>query len=245
MTGMPMEKIVFFACQKVDMPEAEKRRGCAFSLTDHRSAKTNLYGQQTTSQLGRKCFVFSFFEQFEYLLFRDILKKLPQLDATFSHRATYHAANANPLKVDSSAEVLSGVDGLVTKLLLDTEDLVELGKTLGTSRGTSLDLTSAETDDNVGNGDILGLTRSVGDHDTPASAESVLGGLDGLGDGTDLVDLEEKGVASLGLNGLLDEGRVGDSQIVTGEQVLAMATRRERTAQCTYPTIWKSEFLKK
>ena len=51
-------------------------------------------------------------------------------------------------------------------------------------------------------------------HDTPASGEGVLGGVDGLGDGTDLVDLEEEGVASLGLNGLLDELGVGDGKVI-------------------------------
>ena len=97
------------------------------------------------------------------------------------------------LQVDSGAEVLASVDGLAAKLLLDTEDLVELGETLGTSRSTSLDLAGAETDDDVGNGDILSLTRAVGDHDAPAGTEGVLGSLDSLGDGTDLVDLQEKG----------------------------------------------------
>ena len=95
----------------------------------------------------------------------------------------------NSLQVDGSAEVVTGVDGLVTELLLDTEDLVELGKTLRTGRGTGLDLAGTETDNDIGNGDVLSLTGTVGDHDTPASGEGVLGGVDGLGDGTDLVDL--------------------------------------------------------
>ncbi|KAI6754374.1 hypothetical protein HG530_012888 [Fusarium avenaceum] len=113
------------------------------------------------------------------------------------------------------AEVSTRVDGLVTKLLLNSEDLVELGKTLRSGRGTGLDLTSTETDSDVSNGDILSLTGSVRDHDTPAVGVRVLGGLDGLGQSTNLVDLEEEGVARLELNGLLDAERVGDSQIVT------------------------------
>lgn len=103
----------------------------------------------------------------------------------------------------------------LTELLLNAENLVELGKTLRAGWCTGLDLSGAQTDNNIGNGHILGLTGAVGDHDTPASAESILGGLDGLGDGTDLVDLEEKSVARLELNGLLDELRVGDGQIIT------------------------------
>jgi len=122
---------------------------------------------------------------------------------------------ARPLHVDSGAEVLAAVDGIAAELFLDTEDLVELGKTLRTGWSTSLDLTTAKTNSDVSNGDILGLARTVRDHDTPSCAVGILGGLNGLGDGTDLVDLEEKGVASLGLDGLLDELWVGDSQVIT------------------------------
>lgn len=119
------------------------------------------------------------------------------------------------LKVDRCAELLASVDGVLAQLLFDTEDLVELGETLGTGRSTGLDLTGAETDDDVGNGDVLGLTGAVRDHDTPATGVGVLGGLDGLGEGTDLVDLEQKGVAGLELDGLLDAEGVGDGQVVT------------------------------
>ena len=78
------------------------------------------------------------------------------------------------------------------------------------------------------------------DHDTPAGGVSVLGSLDGLGDGTNLVDLEEKSIACLGLDGLLDKGRVGDSQIITAFNI---SRRRCERAKVTYPTIWKSEVL--
>src|SRR5690606_37239571 len=80
---------------------------------------------------------------------------------------------------------------------------------------TSLDLTSAETDNNVGNGDIFSLTRPVGDHDAPASSIGVLCGLDRLAEGTNLVDLEEERVASLLLDSSLDADGVGDSQVIT------------------------------
>lgn len=114
-----------------------------------------------------------------------------------------------------NSELLTSVDSLVTQLLRDTEDLVELGETLGTGWGTGLDLTSTETDDDIGNGDILSLTGSVRDHDTPAGGVGVVGCLDGLGESTNLVDLEEEGVAGLLLDGTLDADWVGDSEIVT------------------------------
>lgn len=55
----------------------------------------------------------------------------------------------------------------------------------------------------------------MGDHDTPVVGVGVLGGLDGLGQGTDLVNLQQKSVARLELDGLLDAEGVGDSQVIT------------------------------
>jgi len=50
-----------------------------------------------------------------------------------------------PLQVDGSSEVLAGIDSLVTKLLLDSQNLVKLCETLRSCRGTRLDLSSSET----------------------------------------------------------------------------------------------------
>lgn len=44
---------------------------------------------------------------------------------------------------------------------------------------------------------VLGLARSVRDHDAPTTLLRVVSGLDGLGDGADLVDLEQQTVARL------------------------------------------------
>lgn len=55
----------------------------------------------------------------------------------------------------------------------------------------------------------------MGDHDAPAIGVGVLGSLDGLGEGTDLVDLEQESVGRLELNGLLNAQRVGDGQVIT------------------------------
>lgn len=134
----------------------------------------------------------------------------------YHHKAfLFHISICPHLQVNRLAEVLTRVDSLVTELLLNAEDLVELGKTLRSGGSTGLDLTSAETDSNVSDGDVLSLTGSVRDHDTPAIGVRVLGGLDGLGQSTDLVDLEEESIARLELNGLLDAERVGDSQVIT------------------------------
>lgn len=54
-------------------------------------------------------------------------------------------------------------------------------------------------------------------HDTPASILGVLGSLDGLGKSTNLVNLEEKGIASILLNSSGNTLGVGNSQVITNK----------------------------
>lgn len=119
----------------------------------------------------------------------------------------------------TGSELASGIDGLGPQLLLDAENLVEFGKTLRPGGGTSLDLSSSQTNNDVGNGDILSLSGTVRDHDTPASGVGVFGGLNGLGEGTDLVNLEKEGVAALLGDGSLYANGIGDRQVITTTQV--------------------------
>lgn len=143
------------------------------------------------------------------------------------------------LDVDGVLELGAGVHGLAAKLFLDAQDLVELRQTLRPRRRARLDLAGAQADDNVGDGDVLGLAGTVRHHDAPVGAERVLGRLDGLGDGSNLVDLEQQSIASLGLDGLLDVNRVGDRQIiaVSGSAVQASRRRWRLTQQ---PGAWPS-----
>ena len=58
-------------------------------------------------------------------------------------------------------------------------------------------------------------------HDTPSSGVRVVGGLDRLGESTNLVDLKEESVARLLLDGTLDADWVGDGKIITRNFMLA------------------------
>ena len=53
------------------------------------------------------------------------------------------------------------------------------------------------------------------DHDAPASSIGVFGGLNGLCEGTDLVDLEQQCIAGLERDGFLDADGVCDGQVIT------------------------------
>ena len=120
----------------------------------------------------------------------------------------------------------AGVDSLVTEFFFDAQELVVLGQTLGAARGARLDLTGGQAHGEIGDEGIFGFAGAVGSHDTPASLLGHADGLDGLGDGADLVHLEQEGVAPLAVDGGLHALRVGHQQVVADD--LAVVLRRER-----------------
>lgn len=119
------------------------------------------------------------------------------------------------LHVESGAEFFACIDSIRAKFLLDSQDLVHLGNTLGTGRSTSLDLSSSKTHSDVGNSDILGLARSVRDHDAPTCSVGVFCRLDRFGECADLVYLQQQGVARLELDCFLNADWIGDGQIIS------------------------------
>ena len=118
------------------------------------------------------------------------------------------------------AQVLSAL----SEVILDAEKLVVLSNTLGTSRCTSLDLTSVGCNNKVSNGGVLGLTGTVGNNCGVTCALSHLDSLEGLGQGTNLVDLDEDGVTSVNLNALLQALSVGNKEVVADELDLLAQT---------------------
>lgn len=131
------------------------------------------------------------------------------------------------LQVLSGLEVATSVDGLVTQLLLDSQELVVLSQSLGSVWSTGLDLTRSQTNRQVSNEGVFGLTRSVGNHHTPVGGVGVLSSLDGLGQRTNLVNLQQQGVGGLLLNGGLDSQWVGHEQVITDNLDLVLDLREE------------------
>ena len=71
--------------------------------------------------------------------------------------------------------------GFFAQLFLNSKDLIVLGQALGSARGTSLDLPSAEPHHQVCDESVLSFPRSVGHHDAPAIGLGQLTRLQGLG----------------------------------------------------------------
>ena len=111
------------------------------------------------------------------------------------------------------ASILSGG----AELLLDLEQAVVLGNTLATSRSTGLDLAGVLCHSQVGDGGVRGLAGTVGNHGGEAVLGGQLDGVEGLGDGTDLVQLDQQGVGGAELDALSQTCRVGDQQVVADE----------------------------
>jgi hypothetical protein len=65
-------------------------------------------------------------------------------------------------------EVLSGEDCIRAELFLNPKYLIVFCKTVGPAGGSALNLTGAQTDDEVSDKVILGFTTAVGYHDAPA-----------------------------------------------------------------------------
>ena len=115
-------------------------------------------------------------------------------------------------------EAVNACVGSVLLDVLDAEKGVVLAHTLRTSRGTRLDDTRVEGDGKVSNRRVLRLTGAVRHHDSPVVGLSELSSLDRLGDRADLVDLEQKTVACLLLDGRLDTEGVRDRQVITDDR---------------------------
>lgn len=112
------------------------------------------------------------------------------------------------------AELLAGELGGTAELLLDAQDLVVLAQALRSAGRAGFDLTGGEADDQVGDERVLSLAGAMRHHRAPSVLLRQQMSVDGLGDGADLVDLQQQAVAGVLLDGGLDALWVGDGQVV-------------------------------
>ena len=88
---------------------------------------------------------------------------------------------------------------------------------VGAAGRAGLDLAGVDGDGDIGNGGVLGLAGAVGDDRRVACAVGHLDSVEGLGQGADLVDLDEDCVGGAQLDALLEALDVGDEQVVADE----------------------------
>src|SRR5690606_945931 len=111
----------------------------------------------------------------------------------------------------------AGVDAGVVELLLDAQELVVLVDALAAGGRAGLDLAGVDRHRQVGDRRVLGLTGTVGDHRGEAVALRERDGVEGLGEGTDLVELDQQGVRRALLDAAGEALGVGDEQVVADD----------------------------
>src|SRR5680860_631625 len=97
------------------------------------------------------------------------------------------------------------------------QQAIVFGNPLAPSRGARLHVAGARPHRQVRDERVWGLARPVRDELRIARLPADPLGLESLGDGPDLVDLDQRGVADLAGDRLRDDGRIGDKDVVTHE----------------------------
>jgi len=95
--------------------------------------------------------------------------------------------------------------------------LVVLGDPIGTAHRTGFDLSAICGYCDIGDGGVFGLTGAVRKHAGVAVLFGELDGIKGLGQGPDLVDLDEDRVGGAGFDPFLEELDVGNEQVVADQ----------------------------
>src|ERR1700745_1755874 len=102
------------------------------------------------------------------------------------------------------------VGGRVAQVLFDAQQLVVLGDPLAAGRGAGLDLPGVSRHRQGGAEGVIGLAGPVADHAGEAGPLREADRVQGLGDGADLVDLDQQGVGCLLRDTAAQPLRVGD-----------------------------------
>merc|ERR1711931_246804 len=104
---------------------------------------------------------------------------------------------------------------IFSKFLFNPEQLVVFCQPLRSTRSTSLDLSSTQSYNKISNKSIFCFSTTMTDHHTPAIGLCKVASFNGLCNGSNLVDLQKKAVASFLLNCRLDPFWVSNCQIIS------------------------------
>jgi Helicase subunit of the DNA excision repair complex len=106
---------------------------------------------------------------------------------------------------------------VVAEFFLDAEKLVVFCKAVGAGHRAGLDLAAVGCDCEICEGGVLGFARAVGSDSGVMVAVSELDGVQSLGQGADLVQLDQDAVSATHLDALFKILDVGDEEVVADE----------------------------
>src|SRR5690348_5646412 len=99
----------------------------------------------------------------------------------------------------------------------DLQEAVVFGHAFAAGRGTGLEVAAAGADSQVGDEVVLRFAGAVRDELAVAGLAADGHGLQRLGHGADLVELDQRGVADAARDGAGDDGRVGAEDVVADQ----------------------------
>src|SRR6478736_567604 len=139
--------------------------------------------------------------------------RVPWAVANFSVRA----ALRRPQLALLIERLRAGVDLLVLELLADAEELVVLRDAVRAAEAARLDLPAVRRDGEVGDEGVGGFAGAVRADGGVAVLVGQADGVEGFGDGADLVQLDEDRVGGAGLDAARQALDVGDEEVVADQ----------------------------
>src|SRR6267143_2812573 len=103
------------------------------------------------------------------------------------------------------------------KFLFDAEKLVVLRDAVGAAGGARFNLASGGGDGKVSDEGILGFAGAMGNNGVVAGFAGQLDGVDGLGNGADLIQLDQNSVGDAFVDAAGESFGVGDEEVVADE----------------------------
>ena len=111
----------------------------------------------------------------------------------------------------------TAVYSVFSKNLLDSEELVVLGNTIGAAKRAGFDLSRVRGDCDVSDGGVFCFTRAMGDDSGVAVLFREFDGVEGFGQRTDLVHFNENRVGDAVFESFSEEFDVGDEKVIADE----------------------------
>jgi len=102
-----------------------------------------------------------------------------------------------------------------SEFFFNSKNLIIFRKSIGSARSSTLDLTSSKSTNKITDEVVFGLATSMRNHDTPSSFLRHITSFDTLGDGSDLINFKEEGIAHFLIDTFLYSLRVGNKQVIT------------------------------
>src|SRR6516225_8995097 len=141
----------------------------------------------------------------------------------FSSREPYHFARKRHVSSASQRfqRRLSRVFGLLAQFLLDPQQLIVFRGAVGARQRAGFDLAAVGRHRKVGNGRVLGFAGAMRHDGGIARLEREFYGGKGLGQGADLVDLDQDGIGAAVFDTVGQPLYVGDEEIVADQLAFA------------------------